>query len=143
MIKIMETKLSAQEHWDAIATLFDEAAEFAGHPFDTVMIRTDALTEHGIVGRLSATMIYDWLYIKYLVVDTQSQSRGVGKALMADAEQRARAANMIGACTDTFNYQAPRYYIKLGFELMYTISGRTPATDRLYFKKVYTSNNVL
>ena len=57
-----------------------------------------------------------WLFVKYLWVSDGLRSRGVGRELMARAEDRARERGCHSAWMETFSFQARGFYEKLGYE---------------------------
>ena len=91
-----------------------------------------------IVGGLSASTSYGWLWIKSLWVDTAHRHQGLGRDLMARAEDKARTIGCHGALLETSNPDAMRLYAKVG----YTTFGRLanapeqhPSTHRRWFMK--------
>jgi GNAT superfamily N-acetyltransferase len=56
-----------------------------------------------------------WLFIRYLWVYADLRRSGVGRRLMAAAEAQARALGCHSAWVDTFTFQAPNFYAKLGY----------------------------
>jgi GNAT superfamily N-acetyltransferase len=77
-----------------------------------VFIRNDGEVVAGLAGETYC----GWLFIKYLWVSEDLRWRGVGRELMARAEARARDRGYHSAWVDTFSFQAPGFYQKLGYE---------------------------
>jgi GNAT superfamily N-acetyltransferase len=69
-----------------------------------------------VVAGLAGETYCGWLFIKYLWVSEALRDRGVGRELMARAEARARDRGCHSAWVDTFSFQAPGFYQKLGYE---------------------------
>ncbi len=69
-----------------------------------------------IVAGLAGETYSGWLFIKYLWVSEALRGGGVGRALMAAAEARAVERGCHSAWVDTFSFQAPGFYPKLGYE---------------------------
>jgi len=88
----------------------------------------------GIVGYFSA----DWLYIHLLWVDPAHRGKDVGTALMsaAEAETRRRGGTMIRL--ETWSFQAPAFYPKLGFEEFGRIEGHPAGHTTIFFAKKLT-----
>lgn len=70
-----------------------------------------------IEGGLWGHSIYDWLRIELLVVPEALRSQGIGRRLLAKAEEEARRRSCIGAWLDTFSFQARGFYEKAGYRL--------------------------
>jgi len=69
-----------------------------------------------IVAGLAGETYSGWLFIKYLWVSDALRRKGVGRELMAAAERRAAERGCHSAWVDTFSFQAPGFYRKLGYE---------------------------
>jgi len=72
--------------------------------------------EGEVVAGLAGETYCGWFFIRYLWVSEGLRGRGVGRELMAQAEARARDRGCHAAWLDTFSFQAPRFYQKLGYE---------------------------
>ena len=72
--------------------------------------------EGQIAAGLAGETYCGWLFVKYLWVSDELRGRGVGRELMARAEARARELGCHSAWLDTFSFQAPGFYEKLGYE---------------------------
>ncbi|MDR3537552.1 MAG: GNAT family N-acetyltransferase [Acetobacteraceae bacterium] len=97
-----------------------------------IPIRDDSGT---VAGGLWSCTLFQWLHVEMLFVPQALRGVGVGSALMASAEQEARARGCLGAFVDTFSFQAPRFYERLGYSLFGTLDGFPPNHERLYFRK--------
>ena len=56
------------------------------------------------------------MFVRYLWVSEGLRGRGVGRDLMARAEVLARERGCHSAWLDTFGFQAPGFYEKLGYQ---------------------------
>jgi len=88
-----------------------------------------------IVGGLYGRVSFGWLYIELLFVPEQARGQGTGSALMQRAEALAREKNCVGICLDTFDFQAPAFYEKLGFTTYGHIDDYPPGHRRFFFQK--------
>jgi GNAT superfamily N-acetyltransferase len=68
-----------------------------------------------IVAGLAGETYSGWLFIKYLWVSDALRRKGVGRELIAAAEHRAAERGCHSAWVDTFSFQAPGFYQKLGY----------------------------
>ena len=77
-----------------------------------------AAADDRIVGGLFAETQLAWLRISIMSVDPEWRSRGIGAALLAEAEQQAITRGCRHAYVDTMDYQAPRFYLAHGFNVV-------------------------
>ena len=61
-------------------------------------------------------------HVQYLFVPAQLRGRGYGSKLMAAVETEARARSCSQIILETYDFQAPRFYRKLGFVAAATIN---------------------
>ena len=74
--------------------------------------------EHGnIVAGLAGETYAGWLFVRYLWVSEGLRRQGVGRELIEKAEGRALRRGCHAAWLDTFSFQAPDFYRKLGYEV--------------------------
>jgi len=69
-----------------------------------------------VVAGLAGETYSGWLFVRYLWVAESLRGRGIGRALIAHAEACARDRGCHSAWLDTFSFQAPGFYHKLGYE---------------------------
>lgn len=86
-------------------------------------------------GGLWGTILYDWLAIELLFVPEALRGRGTGAALLAMAEQEARAAGCAGVWLDTFSFQARGFYERLGYALAGEIADHPRGGARFFLVK--------
>ena len=81
-----------------------------------------------IVAGLAGETYSGWLFTRYLWVSDALRGQGIGLKLMSDAEARALERGCHSAWVDTFSFQAPGFYPKLGYqvfgELNYSLGHR-------------------
>ncbi|MEO4014046.1 MULTISPECIES: GNAT family N-acetyltransferase [Pseudomonas] len=88
-----------------------------------------------ILGGLHGRVFYQWLYIDLLSVPEQARGQGMGTKLMQMAEDLAREKKCIGIWLDTFDFQAPEFYRKLGYSELGQIADYPPGHKRFFFQK--------
>jgi len=77
----------------------------------------------GLVGHTWAT----WLHVSYLWVDGRHRGTGLGSQLLAKAEHIARRERgCASARLETWDFQAPDFYRKKGYEVVCVIPGYPP-----------------
>lgn len=93
-----------------------------------------------ILGGLYGRVFYQWLFIELLSVPEQARGLGMGSKLMQMAEDLAREKECIGVWLDTFDFQAPGFYQKLGYSELGQIVDYPPGHTRLFFQKRLTND---
>ena len=123
---------------DTVEFMIDSVAETLGKPFDPEPFHLKATDADGeLAGGLVAHKVQQWLFIKLLGIAEGQRGKGIGRSLLARAEDFARQEGLVGVYLDTFEFQAPRFYEGLG----YTECGRLPAIadapQRIWFAKTF------
>lgn len=93
-----------------------------------------------ILGGLYARILYQWLFIELLSVPDEARGQGLGSKLMQMAEDLAREKGCVGAWLDTFDFQAPDFYKKLGYSELGQIVDYPPGHKRFFFQKRLTND---
>jgi len=69
----------------------------------------------------------DWLHVTYLWVDGRHRGAGLGSRLLAEAERIAREERVcVAARLETWDFQAPDFYKKQGYEVVCVIPDYPP-----------------
>jgi len=68
-----------------------------------------------IVGGVVGETFWDWMFVRLLWVSDKYRGKGFGTALMQAAEKEARNRGAKNVYVDTFSFQAPEFYQKLGY----------------------------
>ena len=89
-----------------------------------------------LVGGLSAAIEYHVMEIELLWVDASVRGQGVGKTLIHQAEKIALRSGCVMVHLDTFDFQAPKFYEKLGFELWGELGPFPNGHKRYYYRKI-------
>jgi GNAT superfamily N-acetyltransferase len=114
--------------------LVDYNRDFLGDPVTahfSVFIRGES---DNIRGGLEGFVYVDWLFIRYLWVETELRRSGVGRQLVASAEQHSVTLGCRMVHVDTFSFQAPDFYRKLGYA-EFGILDYPPDCKRIFFQK--------
>ncbi|MEP6791760.1 MAG: GNAT family N-acetyltransferase [Ramlibacter sp.] len=99
-------------------------------------IRLNAKDDAGqLVGGIRAFVFLQWLRVEVLWVAEAVRGQGLGTRLLAQAEQEARDAGAIGSALETFGWQAPDFYRKLGYEEAGRIQNYVKGYDLLTMSK--------
>ncbi|CAB1403276.1 MULTISPECIES: GNAT family N-acetyltransferase [unclassified Pseudomonas] len=88
-----------------------------------------------ILGGLYGRVTLRWMFIDLLSVPEQVRGQGIGSKLMAQAQALATEKNCLGIWLDTFDFQAPGFYQKMGFSQFGEIVDYPPGHKRHFFQK--------
>jgi len=100
--------------------------------------------DDAVVGGLWADIVYQWMFIHYVFVPEEFRGRGLGSQLIATAEEIAKRRGCVGIRLNTYSFQAPAFYPRLGYELLGKLSNHPPGHEAyLYFKHLTTSERSL
>jgi GNAT superfamily N-acetyltransferase len=95
-----------------------------------LLLRDDDLL---LVAGLSAALYWGWLFVDSLWVSDGVRGRGLGRVLMARAEDHARANGCHSAWLDTF--QAEGFYAKLGYASFGVLDDYPQGQSRHFLRK--------
>ncbi|VTU01806.1 acetyltransferase : Acetyltransferase OS=Singulisphaera acidiphila (strain ATCC BAA-1392 / DSM 18658 / VKM B-2454 / MOB10) GN=Sinac_4568 PE=4 SV=1: Acetyltransf_1 [Gemmataceae bacterium] len=115
-------ELTAADRAAILAPLdeFSRGRGFAWEPAPLALaLRDDA---GRVVGGLIGEVQWGWLRIDILAVAEGHRGGGWGRRLVEDAERLALAAGCHSAWVDTFSFQSPGFYRRLG----YVVFGELP-----------------
>jgi ribosomal protein S18 acetylase RimI-like enzyme len=87
------------------------------------------------VGGLLGFTHFNHFFIGALHVDQRFRKEGIGRELMKRAEALALKQGCDVIYLDTFDYQAPRFYEKLGFKVFGKLEDYPPGHQRFYLMK--------
>ncbi|OEV05318.1 GNAT family N-acetyltransferase [Streptomyces oceani] len=92
---------------------------------------------HALVGGLVGYAWGSWLHIDLLWVDAPHRGGGLGSRLVNGAEQRASELGCGHSRVETWDFQAPNFYRKLGYAVVGVIEDYPPGlTDHLLVKSL-------
>ena len=88
-----------------------------------------------IIGGLYGRSLWGTLEIKTFVVKTENRNEGICRKLIEQAEKEAKNRNCRFISLDTFSFQAPEFYEKLGFIKIGTETDFPKGFEKLYYRK--------
>lgn len=94
-----------------------------------------AFENNKIIGGIYGRSIWGTLEIKTFVVDELCRGKGIGTKLILEAENEAFQRNCRYISLDTFSFQAPKFYERLGFELIGTETDFPKGFEKYYYRK--------
>lgn len=77
----------------------------------------------------------NWLCIKYLYVNEAFRGKGIGTDIIKSAEKEAKNRGCKYAFVDTFSFQAPKFYEKLGYKEAFVLNDYPYTGARHYYTK--------
>lgn len=97
-----------------------------------LLVRDD---NDAILGGLYGHTFYRWLFIELLAVPEEGRGQGIGSKLMNMVEEFAREKDCVGIWLDTFDFQAPGFYKKMGYSECGEIVDYPLGHKRHFFQK--------
>lgn len=126
---------------EAVDAILDEAAAAQGRAFEGRKIHLRARDADGnMVGGLVGAHLQRWFFVKLLAVSPEARGGGIGAKLLAHAEHLAREAGLVGIYLDTFEFQAPRFYLREGYREIGRLPKIGDAPQRIWFAKEFNSS---
>ena len=87
------------------------------------------------IGGLTARIGYSRMFVELLYVPDSLRRQGLGEKLMREAEKVAYEQGCSGIWLDTFSFQAPGFYAKLGYTVFGELADYPPGHSRLFLHK--------
>ena len=92
--------------------------------------------DHGqLMAGLVAETFGNWLEIEYLFVKEDLRGQGIGSQLLHRAESEAKKRNCRFAFVNTYQFQAPAFYQKHGYQEVFTLKDYPYTGQRHYYQK--------
>ncbi|WP_329386737.1 GNAT family N-acetyltransferase [Streptomyces sp. NBC_01716] len=91
-----------------------------------------------LAGGLTAHIWARWLHVDLLWVADAHRGTGLGTRLLAEAEEAARTQGCLHARLETWDFQAPAFYRRQGYDLAGHIPDYPPGVTEYFFTKRLT-----
>lgn len=91
-----------------------------------------------IIGGITGTAFWQHLHIDFLWVSSEVRGRQLGKRLIRQMEDYALEKGCRLLIVETFSFQAPGFYRKLGFQEFGTIEDHPAGFSQHFFEKWLT-----
>ena len=106
--------------------------------FALLAVTLDDAESGQLIGGLWGRTVYDWLFVEFLFVPEHLRGCGFGSTLLRTAEEIAIARGCIGVCLDTFDFNAPGFYRRLGYEEFAALHSPRRGFSRRFFRKLFS-----
>ena len=107
-----------------------------GGPYDREPVTVLARDASGtVLGGLLGLTYWNWLFIDWLWLAPDTRGQGLGSQLLERAETIARSRDCTDGYTDTFSFQAPRFWTRHGYVEFGRLDGMPPGHSRIWFRK--------
>lgn len=104
--------------------------------FERREVRLFVRDENGqIMGGLLGSVNMHCLVIQIMWVDASQRGLGIGRALVAAAEDMARAAGALQAIVETTDFQAPIFYEKLGYQVIFVVDDAPIGAKTIFMRR--------
>ncbi|PYB71341.1 GNAT family N-acetyltransferase [Rhizobium wuzhouense] len=126
---------------DAVDAILDDAAAALGRPFEGLRVHLRVRDSDGnLLGGLVGAHLQRWFFVKLLAVSPEARGSGIGSLLLRKAEAIARDEGLVGIYLDTFEFQAPRFYVREGYQEIGRLPKVGDAPQRIWFAKQFNSS---
>jgi GNAT superfamily N-acetyltransferase len=135
--KVVAVEHPSNKHRDHILRLLLEhnASKVGPTVLEPLAVVLQDAENDVIMGGLWGESDYDWLFVELLIVPDGFTNRGLGSALMKKAEEIAFRRGCVGVRVDTFSFQAPGFYEKLGYQRFGRLANHPKGYERIFYFK--------
>ena len=88
-----------------------------------------------LMAGLVAETFGNWLEIEYLFVKEELRGQGIGSKLLQQAESEAKKRNCCFAFVNTYQFQAPDFYLSHGYKEVFALQDYPYTGQRYYYQK--------
>ena len=120
----------------ALSAILSEASLDSGFAYQPERVSLELAQEGRVVGGLTGVFNWNWLYIEMLAVEREHRGLGFAKQLVERAERLAQLKSCAGLWVDTFTFQAPDFYLGLGFEAFGDLHDYPQGQRRIFLRKL-------
>jgi len=86
-------------------------------------------------GGIWTEILFDWMYIEILFVPEELRGKGIGSRLVRQVEDIAVEKGCVGVWLETFEFQAPEFYQRLGYEVFASLEDYPRQSRRFFLHK--------
>ncbi len=78
-----------------------------------------------------------WLHLEYLWIEEPLRGQGYGTRLLQAAEGEARSHGCQGVFLDSFDFQAPEFYKRYGYQVYGELRDHPPGHTLYHLRKIF------
>lgn len=125
-----------QEDYNALSRGLLSHHASQGHPRSTTKYSVFIKDGEGIIrAGIIVSFLWNGMHIDSLWVDDSIRNQGWGTKLMMRVEEEGKKRGCTIAYTDTFSWQGPRFYEKLGYSLCGKLENFPEGNELYYYCK--------
>lgn len=87
----------------------------------------------GVYGNFGS---FGWVYVDTLWISPDARGKGLGRSLMERIESEGFANGCTAAFLNTFSFQAPEFYKKLGYETFGELNNFPGEHKKIFLRKI-------
>ena len=88
-----------------------------------------------VIGGAIGESEFGWMIVQYLWVNSRVRKQGIGSQIMSEVEKLAQSRKCTGIYLDTFSFQAPRFYKRLGYSKIGKLDDHPHGFSKMWFAK--------
>jgi ribosomal protein S18 acetylase RimI-like enzyme len=115
--------------------LNQQASQATGAGFVNEIVALEAWDGDIRLGGLTAKFGREWVFIELLALEETARGNGAGARLVTKLEEIAAERGKSGLWLDTYSFQAPGFYEKLGFQRVGHIPDYPKGHARYFYAK--------
>ena len=135
----MDFRITDKPSEDEISAIYRGLLEYNLARIEDKDVRELGIFQEDETGKLTAGLVGEthgnWLEVKYLWVDEALRGQDIGTKLIETAEKTAKDRGCRFSFLNTFGFQARGFYIKQGYEEVFTLSQYPLTGTRHYLTK--------
>jgi GNAT superfamily N-acetyltransferase len=116
---------------------FNKVSSGRPHDYRSLTIFVTHPDSEELLGGLWGGTSYSYLHIELLYLPEDLRGAGLGRQLMAQAEQEAIQRGCRGVWLDTFSFQTRGFYERLGYIVFGTLEDYPPGHSRFFLRKIF------
>ncbi|WP_347218271.1 GNAT family N-acetyltransferase [Chryseobacterium sp.] len=136
-MEITQKDQITEEYYDTVSEILYQHNLKHTQEIDSINKPLEIIIHHNekVAGGLYGRSIWGTLEIQKLAVSEAYKNKGLGKQLVHAAIEEARVRNCTYISLNTFSFQAPEFYEKLGFEKIGTEHDFPKGFEKYYYRK--------